>query len=244
MQYMGGKSRIAKRISQVILGREFNREHYYEPFLGGGSMAAKMCQYFEHNHLSDVHAPLMLMWQAAYAGYKVYGDPLRFFPKDITREDYDFYKAHQDVPQAMLIGCGSGFGGIAWGSYAVADKRYPERTYHHTALDGVSRKIRAIKNATFTSGSYSDISAKSGAVIYCDPPYAGTTGYSTGAFDHAAFWEWCREQVARGCKVYVSEYNAPADFVPIWEYEATVTLSVKSNNGEATERLFVHESSV
>ena len=30
-------------------------------------------------------------------------------------------------------------------------------------------------------------------LIYCDPPYQHTTGYSTGGFDHDKFWDTMRK---------------------------------------------------
>lgn len=44
----------------------------------------------------------------------------------------------------------------------------------------------------------------------------GTTGYSDG-INHDEFWQWCRERVYDGHKVYISEYQAPDDFITIWE---------------------------
>lgn len=87
---------------------------------------------------------------------------------------------------------------------------------------------------------YRDVPLPDGCVVYCDPPYAGTNGYGLhkSAFDHDAFWDW-----ARRCEVplFVSEYTAPKDFVPIAEFPHRSRLSATANNS-VTERLFVHES--
>ena len=52
MRYLGGKSRQAKRIKQLILGKVDNRETYIEPFLGGASVASIIAQEFEKVLLS------------------------------------------------------------------------------------------------------------------------------------------------------------------------------------------------
>lgn len=87
---------------------------------------------------------------------------------------------------------------------------------------------------------YRDVQLPDGCVVYCDPPYAGTDGYGLhkSAFDQEAFWNW-----ARKCEVplFVSEYTAPKDFVPIAEFPHRSRLSSTTNNS-VTERLFVHES--
>ena len=87
---------------------------------------------------------------------------------------------------------------------------------------------------------YRDVQLPDGCVVYCDPPYAGTDGYGLhkSAFDQEAFWNW-----ARKCErlLFISEYSAPVDFVPIEEVPHRSRLSATTNNS-VTERLFVHES--
>lgn len=87
---------------------------------------------------------------------------------------------------------------------------------------------------------YRDVQLPDGCVVYCDPPYAGTDGYGLheSAFDQEAFWNW-----ARKCErpLFISEYSAPVDFVPIMEVPHRSRLCATTNNS-VTERLFVHES--
>ena len=76
-------------------------------------------------------------------------------------------------------------------------------------------------------------------IIYCDPPYEGTTSYKTGAFDHEKFWNWCR-MMSQYNTVFVSEYNAPSDFTCIWEGEIKTNFASKRGAAthNATEKLF------
>lgn len=246
MQYQGGKTLIARRLSETILNHTDARTDYYEPFVGSAGMAAHMGKHFRRAHYSDLHGPLILMWQAAHAGYIMHGDPAHFFPADIDRADYDYHKSAQPhSPATALIGFGSGFGGKYYGSYAGVDARFTDgRTYHHLARRKVAEKLKgalAQEITTFTHAPYNEITPPPGSVVCCDPPYAGTTAYTTGGFDHEAFWEWCREQARRGCHVYVSEYNAPDDFTCIFEREKRVTLSASSNTARAVERLYTYQ---
>lgn len=66
-------------------------------------------------------------------------------------------------------------------------------------------------------------------IIYRDPPYMGTAGYSDG-INHDEFWQWCRERVYDGHKVYISEYQASDDFITIWEkpIQNCISLNKKS----------------
>ena len=65
----------------------------------------------------------------------------------------------------------------------------------------------------------------------------GTTGYSDG-ISPDEFWQWRRERVYDGHKVYISEYQAPDDFITIWEKPIQNCISLDK---KATERLFIYE---
>lgn len=51
----------------------------------------------------------------------------------------------------------------------------------------------------------------------------------------------CRDKIAEGHKVFVSEYNAPDDFVCIWQQGVKTAIN-QSITKDAVERLFVHKS--
>ena len=75
--------------------------------------------------------------------------------------------------------------------------------------------------------SYDEVDIPAGAVIYCDPPYRNTAGYSANSesgFDHEEFYNWCREK-SKTNPVFVSEYWMPEDFDKIFEFSRRQTLS-------------------
>lgn len=77
-------------------------------------------------------------------------------------------------------------------------------------------------------------------LIYCDPPYKGTTGYqdaiSKSGFNHDEFYTWCEEQKNL---VVISEYSMPTDrFTCVWERAHICSVS-RTSNYKITERLFV-----
>ena len=75
----------------------------------------------------------------------------------------------------------------------------------------------------FYSKSYNEIEIPKDAIIYCDPPYAGTAEYKEGGFNHKEFWDWVRK-ISKTNKVYISEYTAPCDFKTILEFSQKSTL--------------------
>ena len=96
-------------------------------------------------------------------------------------------------------------------------------------------RLEQLERLNISCGSYDEIKIKNGAVVYCDPPYAGTREYKEGAFNHVAFWEWCRTQ---NNPVFVSEYNAPDDFKLVAEFKHMTTLSATNNAKRTIEKVY------
>lgn len=75
-------------------------------------------------------------------------------------------------------------------------------------------------------------------VIYCDPPYKGTSSYgANGAtdFNHNAFYDWCERQTL---PVFVSEYDMPRDrFVCVAEFNLLSSICAKKST-TVVERIF------
>ena len=99
-----------------------------------------------------------------------------------------------------------------------------------------SPKIQAVE---FVCTSYNDYKPVN-SLVYCDPPYQGTTKYKTDVFNHEEFFEWCRDTSKNGNLVYVSEYNAPNDFECVWQGDVKTNFASqrKSATHTAVEKLF------
>lgn len=101
--------------------------------------------------------------------------------------------------------------------------------------------MKFLSDVHFASGNYKELNP-SGALIYCDPPYAGTKGYLTitKEFNHKEFWDIMREW-SKSNIVLISEENAPDDFDILWEQEVSRTIRAQEKS-KATEKLFIHHS--
>jgi DNA adenine methylase len=70
--------------------------------------------------------------------------------------------------------------------------------------------MKNLGNTYFDCKDYRELNPE-GYIIYCDPPYEGTTQYSkklVGDFDTNEFWSIMRKW-SNNNKVFISEYNAP-----------------------------------
>ena len=105
------------------------------------------------------------------------------------------------------------------------------------SLERLQSIVQHDSNIETSSISYADYAYRDGDVVYCDPPYKNTQDYGI-KFDSYAFWEWVR---TRNFPVYVSEYQAPDDFVSVWSKKKRVLLNGESITAPRIENIFVHK---
>jgi DNA adenine methylase len=251
MKYMGSKNRIAKHILPIILKDRKDGQWYVEPFVGGANMIDKVTG----NRIGyDVNECLIACLDALANGWVP--------PKFITREFYSecrdkFNKSSYSMDERCIIGyvgINGSYGG-RWfdGGYAgrSVTNSGKVRDYPLEAYNNVMRQIQGLKGVQFLSDDYQYIDyteLPDFSIIYCDPPYQGTKEYITATksgFNSDDFWQWCRDIAKQGHSVFISEYNAPNDFVCVWEKEVKSSLSANGkigSNKNSIEKLFIHES--
>lgn len=230
MQYMGGKSRISKQIAEILNSAINKNTPFVSLFCGSCAIESKVQA--DVKILNDKHPYLIAMWQALQNGWMP--------PDVVTKEEYYRVKANMDENPALtgFVGFGCSFGGKWWGGYAK-DKRGDD--YCGQAKRGLLKDLVGIQSATFTCLDYRDVEIPDGAVVYCDPPYVNTTGYTVGQFDTHEFWGYMR-QLSKRCDVYISEESAPDDFECIWSKEKVRTLEKSDNVGRVkVEKLFKYK---
>ncbi len=232
MRYFGGKQRIAKEIVNVMQPYIYSADLYLEPFVGSGAVIAQV----NHDNRigSDANEALVTMHNALLNGW--------IPPEHISEEEYKNLKKAKDVndPLTAFAGFGCSFSGKWFGGYArdSKDDHSNSRSYAKSTKTAVLKTLNGYKGASFVFSDYRAHNPEN-AVIYCDPPYQGTTKYdAVGAFDSVAFWDWVREQSKKNV-VFVSEYTAPDDFEVVWKKEIKTLIRGKDNvNFDRLEKLF------
>ena len=107
------------------------------------------------------------------------------------------------------------------------------------SLQSLQSLERLERKLTITNGSYEEYVYKEGDVVYCDPPYEGTSDYSehgAGAFDSQRFYDWALSQPYT---IYISSYELPPAFTLIKEIPK---ISSFGNNHTITERLYTNKN--
>lgn len=204
---------------------------WVEPFVGGANMIDKVPDSFErigydiNEHV--IHALIDIR------------DNVDKLPDAVSEE---YFKTLVNTPAKSItswVRCACAYGGRFGNGYARQGKnpRY-KKTIAQEGKNNAIKQSPKIQNVQFICDSYENLDFDN-CLIYCDPPYQGTSGYKTGAFDHEKFFEWCRKQAKKNI-VFVSEYNAPDDFIEVWmgEVKTNFASTRKKATHNAIEKLF------
>jgi len=225
VQYMGSKNRIAKHILPIMLAERSPDQLWVEPFVGGANIIDKVDGKRIGN---DIHKHLIALHKALQNGW--------IPPTEVNKEMYYAVKNNQEDYSDELIGfigflCS--FGGKWWNGYAANNSGV---NYADRGSRMLVKQAKNFEGIEFLFGSYLDMKIPANSIIYCDPPYEGTTAYKD-TVNYVEFWQWCRDKTNEGHKVFVSEYNAPGDFecVKVVEHKTQLNKNIKYKR---VEKLF------
>ena len=235
MKYMGSKARFARQIySKICQLSPRNNRAWVEPFAGGMNMICHVPFEDGPRYANDSNRYLIAMFKALANGWTP--------PTTVTREFYEQCRNLQAADHVIgYVGFNCSYSGKWFGGYAGEVKTAVGtiRNYQEEAFRHMQKQMTRLKDVYYCDQSYDKIELPRDAIIYCDPPYNGTTKYKDD-FNHKFFWEWVRS-VSNEHDVFISEYNAPLDFECVWSCIATSSLSANGEAGgnkQSIEKLF------
>lgn len=228
MRYLGGKSRIAKHLAEVIDSVRHPGQWVWDAFCGGLSMSVALSKKGPV-WSTDANAALIALYRAIQSGWEP--------PTEVSKETWHAAKALPDSdPLKAFCGFGCSFGGKWFGGYAgrrAARAGDPKLyTFRDSTANGLRRECpgRVLAVVDFLSVQPQACEA----ILYLDPPYAGTTGYAAVApFDSDRFVQRVREW-SRFTHVFVSEYSFPIGEC-VWSRQVPGSTQFKK---DAVERLY------
>lgn len=241
MQYMGSKNRFAKELVPIIQSYiTSDTKGYLEPFVGGGNVIDKInCT---NKYGCDLNEYLIEL-------LKHIQNNISDIPDFITKDEYKEVKDNKEkypIWYQGLIGFCS-FGCKFWGGFMASEKGETKGERTKSYFKSIKKQSSNLKNITFKHCSFQDVNDIKGYVIYCDPPYKGTTKYKTDPFPYDDYYDWVRK-MSKNNIVLCSEYEMPSDFKCIWEKETNVNFdsnrSKNDNKNKRTEKLFIYDKNI
>lgn len=229
MRYQGGKSRIAKPLAQIITTTAGGLTALLASFAAVVPWKAR-CRAFPTRYSMTAINTSSLCSRASKTAITC--------RKASPPEEYRYIRDHKDEDPALagFVGFGCSFGGKWFGGYA---RNASGTNYALQSKRSLLKDMATLQDAHFVCEDYRRVCIPPGAVIYADPPYNNTTGYSGERFDSSEFWRAMRLLADTGHTVFVSEQEAPPGIECIWEKPFTRTLDRnKGNQFTVTEKLF------
>ena len=259
LPYMGSKNSIARKIVAVLP----RATHFYDLFCGGCSIThvAMLSEKWQQYHINDLSMMPQLFVDAVNGKY---ANERRW----ISREDFMRLKDTDPyVACVWSFGnrCQTYMYGKDVEPFKKAlhevhfaetkEKRTEAMARYRRLLAEVDRqltkdqktrsgnveclqRLQSLQSLQSLQLDYRDVPIENDAVIYCDPPYAGTHEYTADGFDHDAFYSWCLEQTQ---PLFISEYDMPKDeFVCVaeWRKASLFRSEAGKNRTFKIEKLF------
>lgn len=234
MVYQGSKAKYAKYIVPIL--QEAIDTGGYKTFVdgccGGCNIIDKINT--EMRIAVDIDPGLIALYQHV----QKYG--FDDFPEKITREDWNYRKAHPDA-EPWLTGLVAYFTSYSArgfsGGFACGDGS--SRDFYGERLRNFKAQFPRLQDVSFVCSDIKNLCILN-SVVYIDPPYQNTKRYDYSKnFNHDDFWDFVRS-LSRDNKVFVSEQVAPDDFEAIWSLD-TKRNTFGSKATSATENLFVYK---
>ena len=243
--YKGSKNRLAKYIIPLLnkLIQANGCTLFIDACCGGA------------NIIANTKYPIVCKTKYAFDNNKyliALFDKIKFDDLEYIHIDENEYKK---VKQDFLLGNNNyedwyyGYVGFLFSYSGVFMDKYAKgntikgqpRHWGLERYNNILKQKEALKNAVFTVQDIFNIKLdklNKNMLIYIDPPYKDTKQYNKQKFDTEKFWNLVREMSKR-CIVIVSEYEAPNDFITIWEKDLLQSINLAMNRQKSTEKLFV-----
>lgn len=227
MHYFGGKFKISKDLTNV-LNPITKDKPFVDLFCGACNVVEKITT-ASSRMANDNNPYLIALLKAIQEGWEP--------PIVVSEQEYRYTMSHLDENPALsgFIGIGCSYcGGWKNGYARVIDRGH---NYPKEAHNAILRQKTKLNGVLFTSCDYNKALIPAGAVVYCDPPYKGTTNkYYIRKFDYDAFIAWV-EANKNKYDIYTSEYKEnlaqwPSSYEVVWEKKSCQELSVRKKTTE------------
>lgn len=248
--YLGGKKRLARRITSIIDGIEHTS--YAEPFVGMGGIFLRRTKKPRAEAINDISGDIATFFRVLQEHYPYFLDMMKF--RVASRGEFERLRALPperltDLQRAarFLYVQRLAFGGMVRGAFGV-DAGRPAR-FNITKLEPMLAEIHdRLADVVIEQLGYQEFIRRydrPGALFYLDPPYlGGEADYGPGIFARADF-QLLAEQLAQIAGMFILSINDTPEIREIFsrfhllEVETTYTFQNKASGAKRVGELLI-----
>lgn len=219
---MGAKTRHAAEIIGITTANRKLGQVYCEPFCGGGNVICRVPHDQGPRIGADINKYMIALLDAV-------GNRGWLPPETMSKEEWLRIKHNQDQYPDELVAwaaVASTFGSGWFSAWVEHNNKGDTHTRYSSAFTYLCDEAPFYRGVQFQCTSFEKLVIPSHSIVYCDPPYYQTAGYSAAktdilvdenlsknTWDVIKFWRWADSLVDAGHQVFVSEYIGPSPSV-------------------------------
>ena len=271
LPYQGSKKKISKKIVEIIKQNFGTDKPIYDIFGGGGAITAECILNGLEVHYNDLDKDITNAFERVISQDREWIKTLIVSREEFFKIKEKENKTTDDFLKILINSFGNNKKSYLY-SKEISDLKYnlvkeiiekhdvfrgykqtetykraieqPKQLEQLTRLGGLER-LERIDEVKATNKSYHDFSEVSGAILYLDPPYEGTTQYGyINSFDSQEFYDWAFE-MAKTNIVIISSYSISDErFEVVYSFDkARGTFQGGQSNKAKNEKLFMVKNS-
>jgi len=266
LPYQGSKKKISKKIVEIIKQNFGTDKPIYDIFGGGGAITAECILNGLEVHYNDLDKDITNAFERVISQDREWIKTLIISRTEFTEIKAKENKTTDDFLKLLINSFGNQKKYYLY-SKEISDLKYnlvkeiiekhdvfrgykqtetykraieqPKQLEQLTRLGGLER-LERIDEVKATNKSYHDFSEVSGAILYLDPPYEGTTQYGyINSFDSQEFYDWAFE-IAKTNIVIISSYSISDErFETVYSFDKARSNIQSRTRNDKCEKLFM-----
>lgn len=266
LPYQGSKKKISKKIVEIIKQNFGTDKPIYDIFGGGGAITAECVLNGLEVYYNDLDKDITNAFERVISQDREWIKTLIISRTEFTKIKDKENKTTDDFLKLLINSFGNQKNYYLY-SKEISDLKYniareiiekhdvfsgykqtetykraieqPKQLEQLERLGGLER-LERIDEVKATNKSYHDFSEVSGAILYLDPPYEGTTHYGyINSFNSQEFYDWAFER-AKTNIVIISSYSISDErFEVVYSFDKARSNIQSITRNDKCEKLFM-----
>ena len=261
LPYQGSKKKISKKIIEIIKQNFGTTKPIYDIFGGGGAITAECILNGLEVYYNDLDKDITNAFERVISQDREWIKTLIVSRTEFAELKAKENKTTDDFLKLLINSFGNQKNYYLY-SKEISDLKYnlaKEIIEKHDVFSGYKQtetykraieqpkqleRLERIDEVKATNKSYHDFSEVSGAILYLDPPYEGTTQYGyINSFNSQEFYDWAFK-MAKNNIVIISSYSiSDKRFEAVYSFDKARSNIQSRTRNDKCEKLFMVKNS-